>query len=210
MKISLYQMVPELDHNNLMFRPLSEFEAMCADGYPSDQYEKVFEGDVDAECLEDVFCLFNQDHRPNYAGRSLSVSDVVEIICSPYDSKFYFCDTVGFSEIPFEKEQAMEYITNHDFAREDAAHSGNLNIAFVQDGTLKWVRCIKAALSRCRLEKNQLGYQLLFWPTGESKPFAYRFDTRPKVFLTEAPLCGHSFEEAEKKCADTHTAYRYL
>ncbi len=54
------------------------------------------EGDV----LERIFQIFNLNHPKDYRGRSLSVSDVVEL----YDDKarkYFYCDSVGFSPTGF-------------------------------------------------------------------------------------------------------------
>lgn len=65
-------------------------------------YDKVFEGDVDCIDLEDVFRLFNTEYAEGYAGRSLSVSDVVELFAEDGSSTFHFCDSFGFQKIAFE------------------------------------------------------------------------------------------------------------
>lgn len=39
-----------------------------------------------------------------YKGRSLSVSDVVEIFLASGESEFYYCEPIGFKRIRFEKE----------------------------------------------------------------------------------------------------------
>ncbi len=64
-------------------------------------YDKVFSGEVDCNNLEDVYRMFNTDHPKEYIGRSLSVSDVVEIIDGD-DKGFYFCDNIGFEKIAFD------------------------------------------------------------------------------------------------------------
>ena len=45
--------------------------------------------------------MFNLDHPKGYKGRSLSVSDVVEIIGADGESTYNFCDTVGFQKVNF-------------------------------------------------------------------------------------------------------------
>ena len=64
-------------------------------------YEKVFEGDLDCETLEDVFSIFNLDFPDGYAGRSMSVSDVVEVVkgSDSVESAFYYCNPAGFTRI---------------------------------------------------------------------------------------------------------------
>lgn len=46
---------------------------------PAELYDCVFAGEVSAQTLEDIFYVFNMEHPSGYKGRSLSVSDVVEI-----------------------------------------------------------------------------------------------------------------------------------
>jgi len=50
-----------------------------------------------------------------HKGRSLSVSDVVEIIGSDGKSEFYFCDTIGFEKIKFRKEKTMTLVPNNNY-----------------------------------------------------------------------------------------------
>ena len=47
------------------------------------------------------------DHPEDYRARSLSMSDVVEII-EDNGSSFYICDTFGFKEVPFDTSQVLE------------------------------------------------------------------------------------------------------
>lgn len=66
-------------------------------------YDKVFEGEVSCGNLEEVYQMFNINHPDGYRGRSLSVSDVVEVV-SEGKSTFYFCDSIGFKEIAFDPD----------------------------------------------------------------------------------------------------------
>jgi hypothetical protein len=68
--------------------------------HPPELYKLVYDGQPGTEELEDIFRIFNLEHPEGYTGRSLSVSDIVEL----YDdtgSSFFFCDTLGFLEIQF-------------------------------------------------------------------------------------------------------------
>ena len=106
MRISIYQIAIERDVNRLAFRSL---EHMTADGnghIPAELYDCVYTGEVAAETLEDIFYIFNAAHPPGYKGRSLSVSDVVEIVPVSGESEFYFCEPIGFKRIHFEKNRA--------------------------------------------------------------------------------------------------------
>ncbi len=61
-------------------------------------YDVVFEGEVPCSDLEEVYCMFNIERPEGFTGRSLSVSDLVEVI-EPGKSTFYFCDDIGFKKI---------------------------------------------------------------------------------------------------------------
>ena len=65
--------------------------------------DKVFEGEVDCGTLEEVYQMFNLDHPDGYQGRSLSVSDVVEVV-GEEKSTFHFCDSIGFREVDFDPD----------------------------------------------------------------------------------------------------------
>ena len=63
------------------------------------------------EYLEDVFVLFHSGRPDGFRGHSLSVSDVVEVEdAASMTPGFYFCDSVGFKEIPFQPELASDVV----------------------------------------------------------------------------------------------------
>lgn len=93
MEIKVYQINMSLDNKNAIFKRLKRVESV-----DPTIYELVYQGDLDADDLEEIFTLLNIGDKPEgYHGRSLSVSDVVEL-----DSKFYYCDAIGFSEVEFD------------------------------------------------------------------------------------------------------------
>ena len=73
-------------------------------GFDLNDYDVVYEGDIELEdpqqkvhvenYLEHLFYIFNVDHPQDYKGRSLSVSDVVEL-----DGKNYYCDSADWKLI---------------------------------------------------------------------------------------------------------------
>lgn len=107
MKITLYQIVSELDKNHFMFRDLQFIKNANNNQVPAEIYGSVYHGDLEKESLEDVFYIFNMAHPKGYTGRSMSVSDVVKVCNSSGDNRFYFCDTLGFQEIKFDEGKAM-------------------------------------------------------------------------------------------------------
>ena len=104
MKIAIYQINPDRDENNVAFlnyENLERFQGSAA--LRSEIYDKVFEGEVECGTLEEVYQMFNLDHPDRYRGRSLSVSDVVEVVGEEKPT-FHFCDSIGFREVDFDPD----------------------------------------------------------------------------------------------------------
>ena len=104
MNIAIYQIDPDRDENNVVFlnyENLERFQGPAA--LRSEIYDKVFEGEVECGTLEEVYQMFNLDHPDGYRGRSLSVSDVIEVI-GEEKSTFLFCDSIGFREVDFDPD----------------------------------------------------------------------------------------------------------
>ena len=108
MNIKIYQIDLDRDENGVAFESyesLSRYQK--SDKVNSELYDKVFDGPVEAENLEDIYRIFNIDKPEDYRGRSLSVSDVVEVSESPdVKPSFYYCDSIGFKDIEFDAEKA--------------------------------------------------------------------------------------------------------
>lgn len=105
MNIKIYQINPDRDENNLAFESLADVQTLTGGkGIDSSIYDKTYEGVVDCGSLEDVFLLFNTNHSVDFTGRSLSISDVVEVIGEDGRSTFHYCDRFGFAEVPFQPE----------------------------------------------------------------------------------------------------------
>ena len=122
MKITIYQIIPELDQDRLMFMPLSYFQKAGYPSPPAEIYESVFCGETEVATPEEIYRIFNRKDEADacylekigFTGHSMSVSDILEIQHSLGESRFYFCDTFGFSQIAFQKENAMLPVQNHD------------------------------------------------------------------------------------------------
>ena len=109
MDIAIYQVNMGRDHNRVAFQSLDGLERFQGSSeIESEIYDKVFEGEVSCENLEDVYRMFNLDHPKGYKGRSLSVSDVVEVIGADGESTYNFCDTVGFQKVNFDPDLTEE------------------------------------------------------------------------------------------------------
>lgn len=106
MKITLYQIVPELDNNYLIFRDLKYIRLACGNKIPAEIYRSVYCGELNIQTPEEAFAVFNITHPAGFRGRSMSVSDVVEFSSASTSSTFYFCDVIGCPEVEFDKSKA--------------------------------------------------------------------------------------------------------
>ena len=131
MKITIYQINMERDKDRVCFlahESLAKFQGSAE--INGAIYDKVFTGEVDCKSLEDVYRMFNLNHPEGYKGRSLSVSDVVEVSESDEVKKgFYFCDSFGFKQVNFEPEKTQE---GKFFA--DSKPENTISVLLVQPG----------------------------------------------------------------------------
>lgn len=91
MKYKLLQ-IKDWQNNPYVFRGFSTAQKY---GFSLADYEVVYEGELEGDnILEQLFNMFNIARPEDYKGRSMSISDVVEI-----EGKYYYCDPIGFKEI---------------------------------------------------------------------------------------------------------------
>ena len=147
--IKIYQIDLDLDVNRLAFEPFDYVKSV-----DSEIYQRVYEGSVEAKDLEDVFRIFNIEKPEDYKGRSLSVSDVIEVVksdsCEP---GFYYCDSFGFKEIPFDPELAP------------AKPETRIKVVMIQPGEIAKVTEIGNTLEE--LQRAVGGYIEAFYPFEE-------------------------------------------
>jgi len=119
-KIKIYQVNMERDPNDVCFMGYDRLEKFQGTtDIDSTIYDKIFEGEVNCFTLEKLYEIFNREHPAGYKGRSMSVSDVVEIVDGMTGkSYFHFCDSFGFKEVSFEpdKTQVSERFCDGDKA----------------------------------------------------------------------------------------------
>lgn len=111
MKLKIYQIDTEKDRKRLRFADSYTLQRILgAFRVNPSIYTCVFDGELPALCLQDVFLLCNQDVRPKgYEGCSMSVSDVIVVkegvgVVAP---GCYFCDSWGFKEILFDTTKTI-------------------------------------------------------------------------------------------------------
>ena len=91
MNIRIYQVNTDLDEKGVAFAPLDRLERIQGkEEVNAAVYEKVFDGTVSETTLDGVYDLFNEDRPRGFTGRSMSVSDVVQVVDGPVEKGFYF------------------------------------------------------------------------------------------------------------------------
>ena len=100
-------------------------------------YDEVFSGNVDCTDLEDVYRMFNVDRPEGYTGRSLSVSDVVQVTAGRNPTPgFYFCDSFGFEKVHFEPERVPK---TANYGTRNVAAPNEWHKSVPQDNTIRVV-----------------------------------------------------------------------
>ena len=134
MKIRIFQINIDRDENHRCFRGYDELPMSDVTGEAEDLdsgiYDLVFEGDVDCKNLEDVYRMFNLNHPAGYRGRSLSVSDVVEVQHEKDgESTYHYCDTFGYHQVDFDPDRSE---VSSNFLRLDP--DNQIRVLLVQPG----------------------------------------------------------------------------
>lgn len=105
--VRIWQLKPDVDVR-MKFIPYEEMVRRF--GEPSlENYNIVYDGQLDTNDLEAIYARCNVNHPPGYNGHSLSMSDVVELY-DAQDSEYHYCDRFGFQKISFggaEQTQTM-------------------------------------------------------------------------------------------------------
>ncbi len=97
-RVRIYQIDP-LD-SKYAFRDYANVRAQGRAAPPAELYKVVFDGQLETDALRDIWRIFNTSHPQGYLGRSLSVSDIVELYDST-GSRFFYCDSFCFKKIRF-------------------------------------------------------------------------------------------------------------
>ena len=104
MKIKIFQIDHEKDKNGVKFMHTDRLEKLQGTtDIDASLYKEVFDGEVDAADLEDVYSMFNCEGHPLHRGHSMSISDVVKT-----EDGAYFCDLVGFKKIDFDESKTTK------------------------------------------------------------------------------------------------------
>lgn len=117
MKIKVYQINFDLECDNKHVKFMNyDSTIKIAGRIDPSIYECVYDGDINADTLESVYTICNGASEESrtivsncYAGHSLSVSDIVEVINGPVEAGCYFCDTFGFRKLASFPTQNIDY-----------------------------------------------------------------------------------------------------
>jgi len=110
LEIRIYQIDMDRDANRVCYLGLESLEKFQGSStIDSSLYDKIYEGTVDCQNLEQVFEMFNLNHPAEFHAHSLSVSDIVEVVEGGNEKPgFYFCDSIGFEPVPFDANRAKK------------------------------------------------------------------------------------------------------
>ena len=95
MRLKIYQIDPVLDMTGAMFRPMD-----FVDEVDPAIYRKVFDSELEADDLDDIYRIFNTKMHPLHNGRSMSRSDILVT-----DEGAFYVDSVGFRPIDFDESK---------------------------------------------------------------------------------------------------------
>lgn len=84
MEVRIYQINSDRDVNGVIYEGLDGLKRWQGSAdVDAGLYDKVYEGDIEGKSLDDVYTVLNTNHPFDYRARSLSMSDVVEVVSSP-------------------------------------------------------------------------------------------------------------------------------
>ena len=98
-----------------------------------ENYVCVYSGHLDpGEGLEDLYYTFNMERPEDFRGHSMSVSDIV-VLHKDGTERAYFCDSIGFTELPDffaaekEKKTDLRDVKRHAAERRDGTEKQALS-----------------------------------------------------------------------------------
>ncbi len=108
MKFRIYQVDEDRDIMRVQFSSYEDLVKIKGHkGVDSSIYDLVYEGEFDFSDLNDAYKKFNCDKPVDYRARSMSVSDIIEVIESDTEKPgFYYVDCVGFKKVEFDPLEA--------------------------------------------------------------------------------------------------------
>lgn len=113
MRVALYQINSDRDTFNTKFmswRWRTDHDYIIL----PEEYDKVFDGDIQARSLAEIFVLFNVMPPEGFVGHSASVSDVIAIYDENDNPSYHFVDSAGFVDVDFGMRYAVDALQKQD------------------------------------------------------------------------------------------------
>lgn len=113
MRVALYQINSDRDTFNTKFmswRWRTDHDYIIL----PEEYDKVFDGDIQARSLAEIFVLFNVMPPEGFVGHSASVSDVIAIYDENDNPSYHFVDSAGFVDVDFGMRYAVDALQKLD------------------------------------------------------------------------------------------------
>ncbi len=124
-KLRVYQLKPDVDVR-MKFIAYDEL-IMKGFGKPRrGNYQSIFEGDTDTMDLNQIMERYERDTPPNWNGRPLAISDIIELSAKT-GSQFYYIDKKGFKKIDFTAEPSKP----DSEKSKNKAQKENFNLSFL-------------------------------------------------------------------------------
>ena len=118
-RVRIYQL--KQDSSIMMrFISLAEREKRGFGEPQPDEYVRVYEKEVDAFSLEEVWEQFGRKVPGDFKGHALSISDIVEFV-DDKASRFFYVEPKGFAEIHFTEATKQTDWMGHDPVQEDGS-----------------------------------------------------------------------------------------
>ena len=93
-KYEIKQIPCNTENRNLIFQPFEYLPKLDLSLYKTVYKGKTLGNKTHEEILDEMFFVFNMRHPIGYAGRSLSVGDIVVI-----GERIYYCQPVGWKNV---------------------------------------------------------------------------------------------------------------
>ena len=107
-RFRVYQL--DLEHGETRAFAFGGIDALLKAGFqqpPAAEYTLVYDGELicpvgqdERDILERIFARYNQAFPPDYRGRSIAPSDVLELY-DESERRYFYCDMAGFLQVKF-------------------------------------------------------------------------------------------------------------
>lgn len=107
-RFRVYQL--DLEHGETRAFAFGGIDALHKAGFqqpPAAEYTLVYDGELtcpvgqdERDILERIFARYNQAFPPDYRGRSIAPSDVLELY-DESERRYFYCDMAGFLQVKF-------------------------------------------------------------------------------------------------------------